>query len=909
MNMAQSPVLILSVTMKGANVYEYGKLVEDKITNELSRVNGVATVGEFNSLDKQLLVDVNRQRLNAYGLSMLQVSGAIEGSNLTLPAGNLDIGRGQYTVRVPGEFDTIKDVENVIVGQSQKSGNLVYLKDIATVKLGMQDETAKATADQEKAMILMIMRESGANTVDVAQAVTSKIEQMNKTLPEGLHISVVTDLSDNITLMVDSLSEAMYFTGLIVILVVFFFLRRFRTSLIVAISIPLSIVGVFAMLAAGGYTLNMITIAAMAIAVGMVVDDSIVVLDNIIRHVELGKDPNTAAVEGAEEVSNAVTAATFATLSIFVPVMFVSGVIGIMFSELSYVIIAALGTSLLVSLMLVPVLGHRLLKSDQSSRKKYRLAELIEHWLVKLESGYGKIISVALRNQKKIVFVAIFAFAASLLLTKAVGVDFMPKSDGGSLQVKIELPIGTNVDYTYKIAQKIERIIRKNIPEATSTNIMAGVSDNPMMAIMGGRQGSNIATIYCSVGRRSLRTRSTFDMADAIRPEIKKIPELISYELDGANPLAKMATGAAKPIVIELYSDNIPELRKTAAKIKIIVKETPGSVDAITDMMDDNPEIAVNINRERAARLGVPIASIAASVRTSMYGNAVTRFRGGEDDIDVFLRIDADQRESVADLKSLTVPAMTGGQVRLSNIADISEDNSPIEIRHLDQQRMLRVMADVSGRALGDVSSDIEEAIKKERQTGGISSDVSTQFGGDVKEQRNMVVDLSIALLLSVLLIYMVMAAQFESLMDPLIVMFSVPFGITGVLLALPATGITLSITSFIGMIMLVGIVTKNAIVLVDYINQLRDKGMPLHEAIVTGGSRRLRPVLMTALTTIGGMLPLAISSGEGSEMWKPMAVAVIGGLALSTLVTLILIPSVYALTDRWRKRGREVIA
>jgi HAE1 family hydrophobic/amphiphilic exporter-1 len=326
-------------------------------------------------------------------------------------------------------------------------------------------------------------------------------------------------------------------------------------------------------------------------------------------------------------------------------------------------------------------------------------------------------------------------------------------------------------------------------------------------------------------------------------------------------------------------------------------------------MMDDNPEIAVNINRERAARLGVPIASIAASVRTSMYGKAVTRFRGGEDDIDVFLRLDADQRDSVTDLKSLTVPAMTGGQVRLSNIADISEDNSPIEIRHLDQQRMLRVMADVSGRALGDVSGDIEEAIETERQTGGISPDVSTQFGGDVKEQRNMIVDLSIALLLSVLLIYMVMAAQFESLMDPLIVMFSVPFGITGVLLALPATGITLSITSFIGMIMLVGIVTKNAIVLVDYINQLREKGMPLHEAIVTGGSRRLRPVLMTALTTIGGMLPLAISSGEGSEMWKPMAVAVIGGLALSTIVTLILIPSVYALTDRWRKRGREVTA
>ncbi len=901
MNLSQLPVLMLSVTTRKGAVAEHSDWIEDHIVNDLQRVSGVATVSMFNQQAKQLQVEVDRRRMEAHGLSLQQIEGALRASNLTLPAGTIETGRTVYTIRAPGEFETIDDIGNVVVGQGQ--GALVFLKDVAAIRFGVEERTTIATGNGDPSMMLMVQRESGANTVTVARAVRERIEVLNdKYRDDGFEILTIMDMSDSIVLMIDSLSEALYVAGIVILLVVVFFLRRLRASMIVAVSIPTCLVAGFAMLALGGYTLNIITLAAMSIAVGLVVDDSIVAVDNVMRHLDAGKDPRRAAAVGVGEIQGAITAATLTNASIFMPVLFVGGLIGIMFKELAFVIIVTLMISLAVAVMLVPVLSQWFLRVGTLKRTG-RFYQFSERMFEGLERFYGRLIRKALDHKKKVVAIAMLAFAGSLGLAGIIGVDFMPPMDGGMITITVELPIGTNVDHTFSVARKIEDIFRQEVPESEIVSVRAGSSRSGLGALMGGRQGPNIATFMARVVKRGQRDRSTFEIAEAIRPQILEIPGMVSVKIDGANPLTKLMSGGAAPFTIEIYSTtgNIAELRKATRHVHEVVSRTPGIVNASTDVMEDNPEVQISIDRLAAARLGVPVASIAATMRTSIYGNAVTRFRGGDDDIDLFLRMREEDRNRPEDILELTVPSLSGAQIRLANIARVVDGTSPLEIRRLDKQRLMRVLADVRGRALGDVAADVEKSLKADHASGKLPTEVTTRFAGDVKEQRSMVVDLTLAMIVAVLLVFMVMAGQFESVLDPLVVMFSVPFGITGALLALPMTGTTLSITSFIGMIMTVGIVVKNAIVLVDYIKLMREQGLPLAEAIQVGGERRLRPVLMTALAILGGMLPMALATGEGSEIWRPMSVAVIGGVLLSTLVTLVLIPCVYALTERWR--------
>jgi hydrophobic/amphiphilic exporter-1 (mainly G- bacteria), HAE1 family len=907
LNLAQMPILILAVTTDSGDIEAQADFVEDNIVNELKRVDGVATVVMFNQRARQLLVDVDRRRLDAYGLSLQSVGAALRAGNLTLPAGTLEVGRSVYTIRAPGEFKSAEDVENVIVGQS--AGGLVYVKDVAEVHLGIEDRTSRATIDGRPALLMMVQRLSGANPVDTARGVMDRIDRLSRTLPKRLKVHVVTNLSDSIVRIVGSLSETIWVAVLLVAAVVLFFLRRWRTSFIVVLSIPASLVAAFALLRAGGYSLNIISLASFSIAVGLVVDDSIVVIDNITRHVDQGQPSDQAAAEGASDVSNAVTAATLTNAAIFMPVLFVGGIVGVMFTEFAFVMVATLLASLAVALMLVPVLSDRLLRKGSQAKRGW-FWDLSERFLTAIESGYGRVIRWALRNRKKVLGIAMGAFVASLGVAAFVGADFMPKHDDAVVTIKAELAIGTNVDRTFEVSQQIEQIVRKQIPETQIVSVQAGASKNAFAAVFGGRQGSNIATITVRVPPVRQRARSTFQMAEAIRPKIAAIPDIINLEVAGAQQ-GSMTGGTGKAITIETYSPtgSISELRAAARRIRDIMRNTKGAADVTTDLMDDNTELQIAIDRLEAARLGVPVASIASAVRTAMYGNTETRYRAGAKDIDLFLRLREEDRKSVADISNLTVPSMTGEQIRLSTIAHVVPGASPIEVKRLNQQRTIRVMADVQGRALSEVARDVENGIAAAQAKGDIPKSISTRSAGDVKEQRTMLTNLGLAMLLAILLVYMVMAAQFESTLDPFVVMFSVPFGITGALIMLPLTHTTLSMVSIIGIIMTVGIVVKNAIVLVDYINLMRDRGMSMEEAIQRGGERRLRPVLMTALAIVGGMLPLATGWGEGSEIWQPMAVAVVGGVTISTLVTLVLIPSVYALTDRWRKRGKVHLA
>ena len=605
LSFAMLPVIMLAVTTERGQIAEHSDFIEDHVVNDLQRVAGVASVTMFNQRLKQLLVEVDRRRMEAYALSLQQLEGALKGNNLTLPAGTLELGRSVYTVRAPGEYQSLSDVENVIVGQHQ--GALVYVKDVARVSLGLEERSNEATANGQSSMMLMVQRESGANTVDVARAVQKRIKELDGILaPRGFRVATIMDMSDTIVHMIGSLSEALYLGGAIVFLVVLFFLRRLRTSLIVAVSLPTSLIAGFAMLAAGGFTLNIITLAAMAIAVGLVVDDSIVSADNIVRHLEQGEAPDAAAARGAEEVQGAVTAATLTNAAIFMPVLFVSGLIGVMFKELAYVIIVTLGISLVVALVLVPVLARRFLRGVAAARQGwfYRFSERQMRFV---EATYGRLIGWALGNRKKVVAIAMGAFAASLLLTRVIGIDFMPQSDGGMMTITAELPIGTNVDRTFAVAKQIEEIVKRRVPEAQIISVRGGASKGGIGSVMGGRQGPNIATLMIRVAKRSQRSRSTFDMVEAVRPEIRALPDLVSVQIDGTNPITGLASGGQKPFTLELFSTSgsIQEMRRAARHIQAVVQSTPGAVNVNTDLVDDNPELQLSIDRLAAARLGV----------------------------------------------------------------------------------------------------------------------------------------------------------------------------------------------------------------------------------------------------------------------------------------------------------------
>jgi HAE1 family hydrophobic/amphiphilic exporter-1 len=463
--------------------------------------------------------------------------------------------------------------------------------------------------------------------------------------------------------------------------------------------------------------------------------------------------------------------------------------------------------------------------------------------------------------------------------------------------IRIELPSGTSTEHTARVAQQAERILKRQVPEALLTYIQAGESEQSL-----GSSGSNVARIGCLVPRLAERDRTVFEIARVLRPHIAEIPGLVSYDVGQGSAMGGTPGFGGGALVVEIFTDDPNRAREAAIGIREIVSGTSGTSDVSTDLITRTPELRVRVDRERASRLGVPMAKVASAVRVGVHGHAVTRFRGGDQDVELILRLREEDRSSVEAVRRLTVPSFSGAQIRLDNVAEVTEDESPVEIRRLDGARTLRVMSGIEDRSLSEVAADIEKGIAQARRRGEIDPEVETRLAGEVEEQRSMGADLGVALALAILLVYLVMAAQFESLLDPLVIMFSVPFGITGVFLALLVTGTTLQITSFMGVIIIVGIVVNNAIVLIDYVNEMRRQGMEMHEAVARGGERRLRPVMMTTLTTIAGMLPLAMAKGEGSEIWQPMGIAVIGGLSLSMLVTLVLVPAVYVATERFRK-------
>ncbi len=902
MDVSMMPVLLFGVTAE-QSYPDLHDIIEDEFCDPLKRIPGVAMTAIIGGLEREIQVNIDRQRLEAYHLSLPQVTGILAAENFSLPAGDLKIGRTEYIIRVPGEFQHVEEINDVVVGTF--NGTPIYLRDVAQVKDSFKEIDRRVRINRGRGLIVMVQKQSGANTVTVVNHIKKALPKLEKKLPPDVKVVLAMDFSEFIVRSINNLASTVGWALLFVVLVVFFFLREIRGSFIIAVTIPVSLIVAFLFLYTGGYTINMMSLSAIAIALGMVVDNAIVIYENIYRHRTEGESRREASMFGAGEVGTAVMASTFTTIAIFFPIIFVKGLTGIMFRELALVAIIVMAASLFSALTLTPMLSSQFMRVPLPGEERKglirRFHDFSEKWFTGLEATYRRVLNWALNHRKITVAVGLGVFVGSLFLFKVVGTEFMPTIDQSEVMGTVKLPVGTRVEATDQVMEKIEDIMEKEVPERKVMYARCGVSEMGMESMMGQRSDTHIIMVGGRLVPKNERKRSDRDIAQALSKEISKIPGIQVIDFAQQDPM-QMMSGGVKPVTVEIYGHDIAKTDAFAVEVKKIMDKIPGLTDVTISREKGKPELWVEVDRKKAASLGLNMAQIASTLRTKFYGDVVTKYREGGEEYDTFVRLQGSDRQRLADLENAFVTSPLGKQIPISNIARIVERRGPLTIERKDQERVVYVGGSLYKRSLGKVVADLKKGLAKI----SIPEGIDVEIGGSAQDQAESFRWLGIALVFGIILVYMVMAAQFESLLDPFVILFSIPFAIVGVIWALFITGKTLNAISFVGMVMLVGIVVNNAIVLVDYINIMRARGLKLFEAILVSGPRRLRPVLMTAFTTIFALLPLALKTGEGSEMWSPLAISVIGGLLVSTLVTLILVPVMYSIFETRVKKNRS---
>ena len=915
-NMSMLPVAVYGISAEETYPRLYD-IIDDEVADYLKRIPEVGAVQLIAGLERQINVEVDKDKLEAYHLSLEDIAYVLAKENITLPAGEIKAGLTEYTLRVPGEFESPEELKQIIVGQH--NGASLYLKDVATIEDGFKEETMIVHSNFEPALMMMVQKRSGANTVEAVEKVKKELERIKKRLPPDVKFSLLMDSAEFIQWSIDDLTRTLFLGIIFVIFIVWLFLRQIRPSFIIAMTIPFSLIITFIFMYFLDYTINVMTLSSLVIAIGMVVDNGIVVIDNIFRHRERGEKIQEASIYGASEMMLAIGASTLTTIAVFFPMMFITGVTGILFKPLATLVIIALLASLFTALTFTPMLSSKFLgkikfnenplSSDDIKKKRgiiRRLYLISENSFRKTENFYKHLLEWTLQHKKTTILIAAGIFFGTMLLIPIVGTEFVPKEDTGELQVEVQLPVGTRYEESARVAEEIENIFKEYVPEAKTIFSRAGQATSGMGAAFGQKTGSHMVLVGTKLVKKENRNRSAEQIADDLRKKISKIPGITKLSFQAGSALERIILGGAgKPLSIEILGHDIEQTNNLAREIQGLLEEIPGAMDVAISRDMGKPELKVKIDREKASSLGLTMSQITETVRVAFYGKIATLYREAGEEYDIFIRYREEDRKTLQDLKSLTIKTTTGKFIKLGNVAKITQEVGPLEIERRDQERLVSVGANVYGRSIGKVAADLKEKMKRLE----IPSGFIVRFAGDVEEQRTAFGDLGILLMLGILLVYMVMAAQFESLLDPFVIMFSVPFAFVGVVWALLLTNITLSIMSFIGLIMLMGIVVNNAIVLVSYINILRARGYSMMDAVTLGGKNRLRPVLMTTFTTLFAMLPLALSRGEGAEMWNPLGITIIGGLSVSMLITLILVPTLYAIVEqRVRKNNHNKI-
>lgn len=894
-DVSQFPIMVYGI-MAEQSYPHLEDILEDEIADPLKRLPGVGTAAAYVPLRRQINVEFDRERLASYGLTPQDVVWAIMNENKDTSAGNVKMGLTDYLVRVPGEFKQVEPMREIVL--TSRNGSIVRLCDIGTVEDGFEEIELYIRINGQRGAVVIVQKQSGANTVQVARLVRKRMEQLKKRLPPDVNVINVMDSSEDIEWTINDLSSTLLIGGFLAMSVVLVFLRQWRATLVIALTMPFSLIVAIILIYFLDYTINMMSMFAMIIAIGMVVDNAIVILENITRHREEGERSKEGAVYGASEVAMAITASTLTTVCIFFPILFVKGITKIIFTEFAVVISIVLFASLFSAITLTPMLSSTLMCASIQKAKRGRFFSKTEQIFNVLASRYAEVLSWALGHRVIVITAAFVLFIGSLFLVPSLGSEYMPEEDRAFIQGTVQLPVGTRVEETARVMEALEDILEDEIPENDRVAIFTrcGVGEGGK-APTHGSEGAHIGTFAVKLVPKVQRERVVADIAASIRQrlnESKGILQIETYSISTGDPIENMVLGGGQPLTIDIIGDDMEVTDQIAARIKKIAENTPGAVDVGVSRVKGRPEIWVNVDRAKASAMGLNVSDIGDTIRASFYGRQASMYRVRGDEYDIFVRLQEKDRQDIREVQATAVHLPGGQLVRVDNVAQTKIEYGPVEIQRKDQGRIVNVEGNVYKRSLGEVVSDIEGEIEKM----DIPQGVEVYMAGQVEEQRESFFWLTLALIVGMALVYMVMASQFESLLDPFVVMFSVPFAFTGAILAVFLGGHHVNIIVFLGLLMLIGIVVNNAIVLVDYINILRARGLELREAVQRAGQTRLRPVLMTAFTTIFALMPMAFGRGQASEVWNPLGLTIMGGLLVSTMVTLIIVPVLYSVFE-----------
>ncbi len=898
-DIASFPVVILGVSSQ-LDPVELTQLIEDQIRYRFAHIPGVAQVDVWGGYNREVRIELDPDRINALQLPLDRVLSAIRDANLDLPTGRIEQGRYEITLRAPAEFANLDQIRNTVI--LQRNGAPVRLGQVAGVTDTYEKLTRLIRVDGVRGIRVAIRKQADANTVEVSRSVLAEIDRVNREFPQ-IRIVPVSNQGNFIERSIENVARSVLYGGALAILVLLFFLRNVRSTLAISLAIPISVIATFALVYFGGFTLNLMTLGGLALGVGMMVDSSIVVLENIYRRrTETGEPPAVAAVEGAREVGPAIVASTVTTLVIFLPLIFVRGVSGILFKEMAYVIIFSLACSLLVSLSLVPMLSAGPLAIRE--RRAGTRAAWIERGDAKagaffgnLETGYRDLLRWVLSHRLATVLAAVAVLGASLLLLPWIGTEFLPPSDEGEVRVTGEMEVGTRLELVDEQMQRIEGVVSAAVPETVSSVVSVGATGSHPEAAFRGEMSLTLSPA-------TARSRSNVEIADALRRRLAgNIPGMeVRTRAPQGQFLLDRLLGAEEGLAIEVQGYDLATLDALAARAAAAVRGVPGITDIETSREAGVPQHEIRVDRDKAADLGLSVRDVTKILETAMAGTKVGEFRARGNSYRILVKLKDAEKRSLDEILNLTLTTASGEQVALRNVVATERSRGPVVIDRKNQQRIVTIAANVSGRALGSVAADVQPRLARIPRPVGYDLRVA----GTYEEQEKAFHELVISLVLALLLVYMVLACQYESLRDPLVVMVSVPLAAVGVLVTLFLTRTTLNLQSYIGCIMLGGIVVNNAILLVDQAGQLRKGGMAVRDAVAEAGRRRLRPILMTTLTTVLALLPLALGVGEGADAQAPLARAVVGGLTASTLITLALIPAVYSVFHPERGTGPE---
>lgn len=887
-SMDDIPILMLSVK-SGESTNALYKILDERVSQPISRIKGVGTVSISGAPQREVAIYCDPDKLDEYGLTISTIASKIAAENKNLPLGSMDIGSETYSMRVEGEFSDASQLNNIVVAGDGTTKS-VYLSDVARVVDTVQERMQEVYNNGNRGAMIIVQKQSGANSVEISNKVLGMLPELQKNLPSDIEIGLIANTSESIVNTIDSLKETIVIILILVVIVVLLFLGRWRATFIVAIVIPVSLVAAFIYLRLTGSTLNIISLSSLSIAIGMVVDDAIVVLENITTHIERGTKPKAAAVFATSEVSLSVIATTLVLLAVFVPLTFLEGQAGILFKQLGWIVAIVCSVSTLAALSLTPMLCSVMLKSDPSRGKVfgaiYKPIEIFLNWL---DRAYSAMLRWCVGHRLIVILLAFGIFGGSLCLLKVIPTEFFPTQDMGRLSATVKLPVGTRMETSRDFGLRFTEHMKKEYPELLMCNFSVGQPDEDNSFGIMSETGSNIVKFNMRFKNKTERERSITQIADKVREDLDEYEELYKYQVT----VGGGGMGGQSTVDVELYCYDFETSDRVAAELANRMRKVKGCSEVNISRTEYVPEIHIEFDRQKLAEHGLNLTTAAMYVRNTFNGNISSHYREDGDEYDIRVRNLQDRRESLEDIENIMIYPLTGGNgIRLKELASIEETFTPPTIERKNRERMIKVSC-VVGK--DGVLSEVVEGAQKQLNEMDIPADMTYNIGGAWEDQQEAFADMKTLMVLIVLLVYIVMAAQFESFTYPFVIMFSIPFAFTGVFIGLAATNTPLGVMALVGLLMLIGIVVKNGIVLIDYTILCRERGMRIKDAVVTAGKSRLRPILMTTLTTVLGMIPMAVGTGEGAEMWRSLGMTVAWGLSVSTLVTLVLIPILYS--------------